>query len=152
MSVKSKKIINGIMRWLLFGVFISALPPLFIGWFKTIVGRDVNYIEFLPDALLVVLSICCNLLNSCTDGTKAVFYILRWIFSILLGICAVICWGFYFGIYFSTDILKKIGVRNTEGMSLIGNDTARCFFIASTIIIVVCMFIGSIIEWRTAIK
>lgn len=139
MSVKSKRVINGIMRWLLFGIFIAALPPFLIGWFKTIVGRDVNYIDFLPDALLVVLSICCNLLNSCTDGTKAVFYILRWILSILLGICSAMCWGFYFGIYFGTDIL-------------IGNDTARHFFIVLTVIIVFCIFIGSIIEWRTAIK
>lgn len=148
-----KYIINNIMRWLLFGVIIVASPPLFTSWYKTIVGRFVNYYDILPDILLIVLSICCNSINTCIDSTKKIAYLLRWIFCIILGFISVGCWGLYFIIYFGKEFLHKLGldaIIDIDSINLIDSNMSEKLFYAFTIIIIICTFIGSIIEFRTA--
>lgn len=141
------------MRWTLFGIVIVAAPPLLSCWYKTIVGRIVDYYEVLPDVLLVLLSICCNSINICIDGDKKIFYFLRWVFGIILGLISIGSYGLYFIIFFSKEILIKFNLDkliNINSINIIDEITAKKLFDISTIIILICAFIGSIIEFCTA--
>lgn len=150
-----KYIVNCIMKWLLFGVIIIAAPPIFNCLYRTIVGRFVNYYEVLPDISLIVLSLCCNIIAMCFDGDKCILFIFRWALGIILGIISVGCWGLYFIIQFSKEILKKFNLDvlvNIDSINLIDNNMSKRLFDIFTIIIVLCAIIGSIIEYFTVKK
>ena len=135
--LKDKHLIDGIMRWFLFCVFLVAGPPLLHGWYKIIVGLTFNYVECVPDMLLVVLSVCCNLINICIDSEKKIAYILRWIFGIIFGTISFGCWGLFIAIRF----LKE---------NIISDNIAHGLFLFSTVIILICSFVAIIIEFYTA--
>ena len=97
---KSKNKINNVMRWILFGVILIVAPPLFNAWYRIIVRVNVDFYEYIPDILLALLAVCLNLINTCIDSGKKINYLLRWIFSLICGVIAVGCWGFFFVIRF----------------------------------------------------
>ncbi len=135
---KSKTyIIDNIMRWILFGVLLIVLPPLCNVWFKIIVGLNVTFVSYVPDMLLTVLSVCCNLINTCTDGTKKISHSLRWILGLSAGIIATVCWGLFFCIRFNLMLPIKYA--------------DKIFYISSAIIFT-CAIIGIIIEWYTSVN
>ncbi len=130
-------IIDNIMRWILFGILIIVIPPLCNVWFRIIVGRTVNFVEYIPDILLTVLSVCCNLISTCTDGSKKIARFLRWIIGICAGTISVICWGLFFCVRFVQSIPTMLADK---------------IFYISSIIILFCAIIGIIIEWYTSAK
>lgn len=95
-------IIFRVMRWLIFGILLVVIPPMFTVWFKVIIGYKVNIIEYIPDLMLAVLSVSCNVISSCVDSSKRIDYLLRWILSILLGLISLACWGLFFCYSFYT--------------------------------------------------
>lgn len=127
------------MRWILFGVLIVVGPPLATVFYRLIVGMEVDFVEYLPDMLLVVLSVCCNLINNCVDREKRVSYIWRWILCIVFGLIAVGCWGLFFVIRFNSRI--------TSGDLF--KYTAEKIFYYSIGLLFVCAFIGVLIEVHT---
>lgn len=139
-----KYAIDNIMRWLLFGIFLVVAPPLFNVWFKIIVGFDVNFIEYIPDMLLVMLSVCCNLINTCIDSDKKIAHCLRWILGVSLGIISMGCWGLFLAIRFSHT--QEWYINNYY------KDLASKLFYFSSGVILVCAAIGSLIEWYTVYK
>ena len=140
---KNRNAINSIMRWILFGVFIVVAPPLFNVWFKIIVGFNIDCFDCIPDVLMALLAVCCNLINTCVDGEKKINYLLRWLLCILLGIISLGCWGFFFVIRFVPKALIEEYIYNDILIKLI------CF--ASGVIISCCV-IGIIIELYTSLK
>lgn len=133
MDVENKNIaIDNIMRWVLFGVLIVVAPPLFTCWFKIITGVNVNFVEYTPDMLLALLSVCCNLINTTIDSSKKVLRVLRWILGIILGIISIGCWGLFFVLRFNFKPIE--------------NDIARLLFYWTSGIIAGCTIIGIIIE------
>lgn len=138
-SINSKGIINCIMRWILFGVIIVVAPPLCNVIFRMVVGLNVDFVEYVPDMLLVVLSVCCNLINTCTDEEKRIAHILRWIFCIILGTISVFCWGLFFIVRFNISIISKTSFKIMS----------KNLFYISLIIIISCVIIGIIIEIYT---
>lgn len=137
----NKSAINNIMRWLLFGILIVVVPPLFNVWFRIIVGLQTDFIEYIPDILLAVLAVCCNLINTCVDGEKKISHILRWILSIFFGLISAGCWGFFFIVRFvPKESINKYNYNNILKYS----------FYCATLIIIICGIIGIIIEINTA--
>ena len=137
-----KQTINNVMRWLLFGIFLIVAPPLYNVWYKIIIGFNVTFSEYIPDVLLALLSVSCNLMNCCIDTDKRIAYILRWILCIILGAISLWCWGLFYNIRFPKENLPE---GYFENMS-------RNIFIVSTIIIICCAVIGVIVELYTAKK
>ncbi len=141
--LKNKNTINNLMRWLLFGIFLVVAPPLFNVWFRIIVGLQTDFIDYIPDILLAVLAVCCNLINTCVDSEKKVSHLLRWILSIILGLISVGCWGFFFIVRFvPKEIINQYVYNNIFKKSL--------YF--ATFVIISCGIIGIIIELYTASK
>lgn len=137
--------INCIMRWIIFGVLIVVAPPLCNVLFRIVVRLKVDFVEYIPDILLAVLSVCCNLLNTCVDREKRMAYLLRWIIGVVLGMISLACWGLFFAIRFNNDFITK---------DAFGIWAERIFYMASGIIIV-CTLIGIGIEiytWRCSKK
>lgn len=132
--------VDNIMRWLLFGIFLVVAPPLFNVWYKIIIGFDIDFIEYIPDMLLAMLSVCCNLLNTFVDSDKRISRLLRWIFGILLGSISLGCWGFFFIIRFSIP------------QNWLTNSFAETLFYFCTGVILSCALTGIIIEWHTVYK
>lgn len=138
---KNKNAINNFMRWLLFGIFLVVAPPLFNVWFRIIVGLQTDFVEYIPDILMAVLAVCCNLINTCVDSDKKIHYLLRWLLSIFLGFISAGCWGFFFIVRF---VPKEIIDKYTYG-----NILEHCLYFA-TLVIISCGIIGIIIEVYTA--
>ena len=136
-----KNTINNIMRWILFGVFLVVAPPILHVWFRIIVGLKTDFIEYIPDILLAVLAVCCNLINTCVDGGKKIAHLLRWILSIILGCISLVCWGFFF-------IIRFMPRNSIE--EYVYNDILKHSFYCATFIIISCTFIGIVIELYTA--
>lgn len=138
---KDKNAINNVMRWILFGVFLVVAPPLFNIWFRIIVGLQTDFIDYIPDILLAVLAVCCNLINTCIDSSKELSHLLRWVLGIILGIISVGCWGFFFIVRFvPKNYIKEYTYDNI---------LKECLYFA-TIVIVLCGIIGFFIEIHTA--
>lgn len=135
--------IDSVMRWILFGVLIVVIPPLVNGWYRIIVGLEVEFSEYVPDMLLAVLSVSCNLLNTCVDAEKKIARILRWGLGIVFGIIALWCWGLFFVVRILPQDL--LGQNYQENVS-------RTIFYFSTLVIIACAVIGIIIEVYTLKK
>lgn len=140
MDANKRNKINNIMRWLIFGILIVVTPPLFNVWLRIIIGFNVNFIEYIPDILIVLLSVCCNMINTYVDGEKSVSYIERWIVGIIMGIISIGCWGLFFVVrifsnYINQDVLCKV---------------AEYSFDFATFVIIACVILGIRIEINTA--
>lgn len=140
---KNKSAINNFMRWLLFGIFIVVAPPLFNVWFRIIVELETDFIDYIPDILLAVLSVCCNLINTCVDGEKIISHFVRWFLGIVLGLISIGCWTFFFIIRF----VPKETISRYIYDSILKNSI---YF--ATLVIILCGLIGTIIEIHTAKK
>lgn len=153
-TIKHKKYIaNSILRWLLFTIILVAFPPVLNCLYRTIIGRYVNYYEVLPDVLLIVVSICCNLIGACFDGDKQINLFLRWLCGFIFSVISIGCWGLYLIIYFSKEILHKFNfdkLKDIESINLFDDNMSKKLFDIFMIIIILCALIGSIIEFCTA--
>lgn len=133
-----------IMRWFLFGIVIVIIPPIYNVWYKMIIGYKLSFAEFVPDVILAVLSVSCNFINICIDSDKRIYYWLRWILCIVLGIISIGCYGLFFVIRFIID-------KNENNYLILEKNSQKLFYVSS-IIIVVCFIIGVLIELITYIK
>lgn len=157
-NIKNKNyIIDNIMKWLIFGIFIVVAPPFFNCLYRIIVRYNINYYEILPDVLLMVLSICCNLINITIDSKKNISRLMRWIICSILAVISLGCWGLYFLIYFSDIILKILNInidklsKTVSSKTLISNEISCTIIYTSIFIVLICAIIGLIIELK-AIK
>ena len=140
---EKKKAINSVMCWLLFGIIFVTAPSLFHYAYRSIVGFNDNLADYLPDLLLVVASVCCNLINIVVDSEKSVKHLLRWIISICFGLIGIACWLLYALCRFVDDF----GVDNKFIIDFAPNALG-----VSVIIIIINAVIGCIIEIVTAKK
>lgn len=132
-----KNMIDNIMKWLVFGILLVVAPILYYCWYRIIAKLTIDLFQYIPDILIATLSVCCNLINICSDREKRVNYFLRWISCIALGMISIGCWGLFFLIKFNSEII-------------IENNVAEILLFILTFIILICMFIGFIIEIYTA--
>lgn len=138
---KDKRAINNFMRWLLFGIFLVVAPPLFNVWFRIIVGLKTDYIQYIPDILLAILAVCCNLMNTCIDEEKKISHFIRWLLGLILGGISVCCWTFFFIIRFiSEETINRYTYDSILKKSVY----------LGTFIIISCGIIGIAIEIYTA--
>lgn len=133
---KSKYIVDCVMRWIFLGILIVAVPPVGSCMYKIIVGFKINYIEYAPDALLVVVSVCCNLLNMIIDREKKINYIIRWAAGSILGIIGFLSLGLFW-------------VIRTPKEILLSKETCKYIYWFSLVILVLCFWVGIIIESYT---
>lgn len=139
MERRLKNMIDNIMRWIVFGTLLVVAPILYYCWYRIIAKLAIDLIQYIPDILIATLSVCCNLINICSDRERRIYYFLRWILCIFLGMISIGCWSLFFLIKFKSEIV-------------IENNIAEKLFYILTIIILCCMVIGFIIEMYTAIK
>lgn len=141
---KNKAIIENVMRWILFGIIAVVIPPIFRVLFKFIVGYNILFSEYLSDIILAVLAISCNLINICTDSSKNIKYLWRWILNTFCGIISVGCWGLFvfISVFLDEEINNGVCLERYEGV-------AKMIFCISTSIIAFCTVIGIIIEVNT---
>lgn len=129
---RDNHVIDSVFLWLIFGVILVITPPAYVILYEKILGADFTYLEYAPDALLVMLSLYCNLMNLFVDRQKRIFRALRWIFGIILFAASAGCWGLFFIIRFSMVSLDDVFLEK--------------LYVSLFIVIVGCAIIGSLIE------
>lgn len=135
-KTKEQYAIDFIMRWIVFGVIIVVGPPLLNVWIRIIIGFDVEFQKYLPDVLVAVLSVSCNLINTCSDSAKKIARILRWIICIVLAIISIGSLVLYCLVHFEAFAISA--------------DVFEFFFYFASWVIAGCTIIGIIIEWHSA--
>lgn len=140
----SNHAIDSIMRWIVFGIIIVVAPPLLNVWYRIIVGFYIDFIEYIPDMLLVMLSVSCNLLNTCVDGEKRIARWLRWILGIVLVGISFFCWGLFFAV-------RIVSISEWYSNDYYMNFAKNLFYISSGVVLG-CAIIGIVIEWYTVHK
>lgn len=124
---------ESVMRWILFGVLVVAFIPVLTTVHRMIAGQNVNLGDCMKDVFLAVVSVCCNLLNSCVDTKKKVNYKLRWIMGIIVGSV-----GFRYLLLFYDMSYNPIEFVEEE---------LEYWFWFSSVIILISTIVGVIIEW-----
>lgn len=138
-KIKSNYTVDCVMRWILFGILLVALPPLCTFGYRIIVGFHVNIKEYIPDTLVAVVSVCCNLLSTFVDSEKSISRIIRWLFGIILGVISIV----YLGLFFVIRMYNKIELPYSACINI---------YFVSIWILVGCAIIGTIIEIYTEKK
>ena len=139
----TKQTINNVMCWLIFGIILVSAPSLFHYAYRIIVGFQDDIMNYLPDLLLIVLAVSCNMINMLVNGEKCINYFFRWILGILMGFISIVCWFLFFIMRFNEDFKLN--------SNFIRIYSPYAFYI-SLFIIVINTVVGCIIEIYTAYK